>query len=154
MSIWQPQLATNSEARLWEALRGCKLGVQFRRQVGSTSFYIWSKPEFSQTPDGYPVLLMTGITNPKGLTELYGGIFTTRRRTDGCYLDYFVSHTVELRGAADERRIWQERLQPRYLLTDIRGFADNFWLVDGNGNVVSYEAQATITGGGICPGDK
>jgi very-short-patch-repair endonuclease len=31
---------TESEARLWEALRGCKLGVQFRRQVPLAGRYI------------------------------------------------------------------------------------------------------------------
>jgi hypothetical protein len=117
---------------------------------GTTSFFIWSKPEVSWTPDGHPVLLMTGITNPKGQTELFGGIVTTRRRTDGCYLDYVVTHT-ELPGAADVGPIWKEGRQPRYLLAEIRDFAANFWLADDSGNVVSYEAQATVTGVGICP---
>ena len=31
---------TESEARLWEALRACKLGVQFRRQVPLAGRYI------------------------------------------------------------------------------------------------------------------
>ena len=38
---WRNRRApTESEARLWAALRGCKLGVQFRRQVPLAGRYI------------------------------------------------------------------------------------------------------------------
>lgn len=34
------RVPTESEERLWQALRGCKLGVQFRRQVPLAGRYI------------------------------------------------------------------------------------------------------------------